>query len=219
MTTDRFLSRWMRRKAAARHTEAVQPVPPKPVRAADASAPGASAVPGASPPRASEVPVQAEPPVQTELPTLDSLQGLVSEYRGFMHTDVDPNMQRAALKKLFSDPHFNIMDGLDVYIDDYGIPDPIPADMLASLNQAQGLLFDRIEEEPELAATVPEQTSPATEVELDEGGGDVGEAAEPALVAQQESMAVPAGLDGTGEAPVVEGDTPQPAGEKREGGN
>ena len=30
------------------------------------------------------------------------------------------------MKKLFSDPHFNVMDGLDTYIDDYGKPDPIP---------------------------------------------------------------------------------------------
>ena len=30
------------------------------------------------------------------------------------------------MKKLFSDPHFNVMDGLDTYIDDYGKPDPLP---------------------------------------------------------------------------------------------
>jgi hypothetical protein len=33
-------------------------------------------------------------------------------------------VRNAALKKLFTDPHFNVMDGLDVYIDDYGKPDP-----------------------------------------------------------------------------------------------
>ena len=40
------------------------------------------------------------------------------------------------MKKLFSDPHFNVMDGLDTYIDDYGKPDPIPLSMLRRMNQA-----------------------------------------------------------------------------------
>jgi hypothetical protein len=56
---------------------------------------------------------------------------------------VDESVRRVALKKLFADPHFNVMDGLDVYIDDYSKPDPIPAALLRSLNQARGLrLFD-----------------------------------------------------------------------------
>ncbi|HCX33170.1 MAG TPA: DUF3306 domain-containing protein, partial [Rhodocyclaceae bacterium] len=45
------------------------------------------------------------------------------------------------LGKLFHSDHFNVMDGLDVYIDDYGRPDPIPPEMLARLNQARDLLF------------------------------------------------------------------------------
>jgi hypothetical protein len=44
---------------------------------------------------------------------------------------------------LFQDPHFNVMDGLDTYIDDYTKADPIPEAMLRGLNQARGLLFDR----------------------------------------------------------------------------
>ena len=48
-------------------------------------------------------------------------------------------VRRAALKKLFSDPHFNVMDGLDVYIDDYSKTEPIPAAMLAGLRQAQNI--------------------------------------------------------------------------------
>ena len=47
------------------------------------------------------------------------------------------------MKKLFADPHFNVMDGLDTYIDDYGKPDPIPASMLRQMNQSKFLgLFD-----------------------------------------------------------------------------
>ena len=58
-----------------------------------------------------------------------------------MRPEVDESLKRAALKKLFADPHFNVMDGLDVYIDDYSKPDPIPPDMLARLIQNRAL-FD-----------------------------------------------------------------------------
>ena len=56
----------------------------------------------------------------------------------------------SALKKLFADPHFNRMDGLDIYIDDYTKPDPMPRAMLARLNQSRLLgLFEEDEEERE----------------------------------------------------------------------
>ena len=42
-------------------------------------------------------------------------------------------LKRAALKQLFRHPRFNIMDGLDVYIDDYTKADPIPPEMLNKL--------------------------------------------------------------------------------------
>ena len=62
--------------------------------------------------------------------------------------DFDPAVQQAAMQKLFSDPHYNIMDGLDIYIDDYSKPDPIPLEMLKQLNQSQLLgLFKAPEEE------------------------------------------------------------------------
>ena len=43
------------------------------------------------------------------------------------------------MKKLFADPHFNVMDGLDTYIDDYAKPDPIPPAMLRQLASAKFL--------------------------------------------------------------------------------
>ena len=76
---------------------------------------------------------------------------------------VDPATRSAALKKLFGDPHFRFdqMDKLDVYIDDYTKPDPIPAALLKVLSQARGLgLFDEAEKtaHPEGAAkAVPAQ--------------------------------------------------------------
>jgi hypothetical protein len=65
-----------------------------------------------------------------------------------MKPDVDPAVQQAAMKKMFSDPHFNVMDGLDIYIDDYSKPDPIPLEMLKKLNQSELLgLFKSSEDE------------------------------------------------------------------------
>ncbi len=58
-------------------------------------------------------------------------------------TGVDGAVRNAALKKLFSDPHFNVMDGLDTYIDDYGKPDPLPLTMLRRMRQSAALgLFE-----------------------------------------------------------------------------
>jgi hypothetical protein len=75
-----------------------------------------------------------------ELPSLDGLN-FESDFRVFMRAKVDDGIRRAALKKLFSDPRFNVMDGLDVYIDDYSKEDPIPPGMLAQLQHARTTLF------------------------------------------------------------------------------
>lgn len=83
-------------------------------------------------PPESRKPVTGEDP--PALPAVESLTP-ESDYSAFLHPKVDEKLRRAALKKLFSNPHFNVMDGLDVYIDDYGKPDPIPPDMLKRLNQ------------------------------------------------------------------------------------
>ena len=67
-------------------------------------------------------------PAAAPPPTLDDVAVLTreSDYSRFVAPDVDGGVSNAALKKLFSDPHFNVMDGLDTYIDDYSKPDPLP---------------------------------------------------------------------------------------------
>jgi hypothetical protein len=90
-----------------------------------------------------------------ELPPLESLD-FESDFGAFMHAKVDAGIRRAALKKLFSDPRFNVMDGLDVYIDDYSKEDPIPPGMLAQLDHARTTLFGpQDEEEPVKEAGTP----------------------------------------------------------------
>ncbi|MEA9601831.1 DUF3306 domain-containing protein [Polynucleobacter sp. MG-28-Ekke-A2] len=70
------------------------------------------------------------------------------DFSAFMKPDVDPAVQQAALKKMFTDPHFNIMDGLDIYIDDYSKPDPLPPGMLERMVQSDMLnLFHKPSEE------------------------------------------------------------------------
>lgn len=91
--------------------------------------------------------LKRQPPVKPEvsvapleLAPLESLS-FESDFGAFMRAKVDEGVRRAALKKLFSDPRFNIMDGLDVYIDDYSKEDPIPPGMLAQLQHARTTLF------------------------------------------------------------------------------
>ena len=96
-----------------------------------------------------------------ELPALESLS-FESDFGAFMRAKVDEGVRRAALKKLFSDPRFNVMDGLDVYIDDYSKDDPIPPGMLAQLQHAQTTLFGpRTEARTEEERGVPEDMQPS----------------------------------------------------------
>ena len=111
---EKFLARWSRLK----REEAAAP----PAAASKPDVPGADR--------------DSSPP---ELPPLDKLT-IDSDYTGFFHPKVDEKLRQAALRKLFSDPHFNVMDGLDVYIDDYSKPDPLPPEMLAGLKQAQRII-------------------------------------------------------------------------------
>lgn len=94
-----------------------------------------------------------------ELPPVESLT-LESDFRGFLHPKVEESLKREALKKLFGDPHFNRMDGLDVYIDDYNIPDPLPEGMLQNLTQYRTLQDQRKATEEERAARETGDTAP-----------------------------------------------------------
>jgi hypothetical protein len=75
-----------------------------------------------------------------------ALLGPDSDFSAFVSQGVDKAVQRLAMKKLFCDPHFSLMDGLDVYIDDFTKSDPIPAAMLASMQHARSM-FSRLLED------------------------------------------------------------------------
>lgn len=85
-------------------------------------------------------------PVPVQAPTLEDVQQLTPEsnFAPFMSRQVAPAVKNAAMKKLFSDPHFNVMDGLDIYIDDYNVADPLPPGMLEKMTSIDGLnLFEK----------------------------------------------------------------------------
>ncbi len=69
------------------------------------------------------------------------------------------------MKKMFSDPHFNVMDGLDIYIDDYSKPDPIPLEMLKRMVQSDLLNIFRKDSDDETPGT---QTDAKKESEPEE---------------------------------------------------
>ena len=79
-----------------------------------------------------------------ELPPIDEL-GPDSDFQGFMDPQVDDSLRRAALKKLFRDPHFNVTDGLDVYAEDYTKLESMTPAMIAGLKHARGLLFGDVD--------------------------------------------------------------------------
>ncbi|MBL8304500.1 MAG: DUF3306 domain-containing protein [Ideonella sp.] len=146
---DHFLSRWSRRKALVRQGMA----PPEP-----APPPAAVAVPVApiaAPDLPAPVPALAEAPAEVPEvpppPTLDDVALLdrSSDYTRFVASDVPAEVKNAALKKLFTDPHFNVMDGLDIYIEDYGKPDPLPASMLRQMASAHALGLFRDDPAPD----------------------------------------------------------------------
>ncbi len=143
---DNFLSRWSRRKVAVKQGVPVVPNPPvvapaPPVRAEVSKPLESPSIP------------QGERAVMPPSPTLEDVAQLTkeSDFSRFVAPDVDPGVKNAALKKLFAtDPHFNVMDGLDTYIDDYNKYEPIPKSMLRQMAGARalGLLDDELEEQP-----------------------------------------------------------------------
>ena len=164
---DGFLTRWSRRKAGAKRGAPVAEAPAKPTApASDAPLPRVPAVAEGSATAPTIAPAGADP---APLPTLDDVAKLSrdSDFSPYVARNVDAGVRNAAMKKLFSDPHFNVMDGLDTYIADYGKPDPIPLSMLRLMNQSAVLgLFDVVD------AAAPEAPSPVVPAQASPDGAD-----------------------------------------------
>jgi len=155
MSEEGFLRRWARRKTEVREGREPESQP-----LAEASADTATAVPpGASAfatpqPAPGSMPAEAAAGAARPLPTLDDVAALDadSDFSAFVARGVDQAVRRGALKKLFADPHFKVMDRLDVYIDDYTTASPVSEAMLASLEHAKSVFAKMLEDEPEAEA-------------------------------------------------------------------
>ncbi|MFN3436699.1 MAG: DUF3306 domain-containing protein [Acidovorax sp.] len=156
---DGFLGRWSRRKQEVREGKPVEepptPVPPL----ASSPSVGPSMAPASSsavaPGSAAGAAPEAAAPAEAPPPTLADAQALTptSDFKAFVAHDVAPEVRNLAMKKLFSDPHFNVMDGLDIYIGDYTQPDPLPEGMLRKMTSAHALGFFDHEKKAEAAAS------------------------------------------------------------------
>ena len=173
-----FFGRWSRRKQEAL---AQQPEPETAPERGDEKAQALAVT------RELAAPAQAEPDqtiASAPVPTLEDVRTLTpdSDFQPFMRSGVGAEVRNAAMKKLFTDPHFNIMDGLDIYIDDYSQPDPMPAGMLRKMASAQFLKL------------VPEPTEQASErpVQDPDGRGPAGQGSQ--VVAQSPDSSAPAEL-------------------------
>ena len=136
-----FFSRWSRRKTDVREGRPL--AEPKSPSALD-QAPSVVLANSTDAPKLHAADVSAAPDV-TPAPTLADAQQLTpeSDFTGFMARGVDPEVKNAAMKKLFADPHFNVVDRMDIYIDDYSQPDPLPLAVLRQMTSAKTLnLFD-----------------------------------------------------------------------------
>jgi hypothetical protein len=192
VVADSFFGRWSQRKQAIKQGRNVdEPAAVKPV-GTDSISPAAApdskelhVARGVMPNQPDATTDQATPPT----PTLDDVKALNAEssFAPFVSRGVAPEVRNAAMKKLFTDPHYNVMDGLDIYIDDYSKPDPMPASMLRQLASAKFLnLFD-----DEAAAVAGASTTP--------------------LAPQTDVHPVTVVSDTVGESAPVLSDTPSPA--------
>jgi Protein of unknown function (DUF3306) len=154
---DGFLSRWSQRKQALREGKPVAQVPLE--KKASVGLPQDQIQPRNQPlapvntddvamDNVANEDVLEQPPA----PTLEDTRSLTpqSDFKPFMRADVAPEVKNAAMKQLFKDPHFNVMDMMDTYVDDYSKPDPLPPEMLRKMAVTQFLGFWE-EEEKEAA--------------------------------------------------------------------
>ncbi len=157
-----FFQRWARRDggpgAAPARGPGTEALPSPPLPLTEATEPTEPRQPARA----------AEPKAPLPVPTLADVAqlGPDADYARFVGRDVAPEVRNAALGRLFTDPRFNVMDGLDVYVDDYSQPDPLPPGMLRRMAQSQWLgLFDG-EDGPDRAAPPGPAPQPQAEPAL-----------------------------------------------------
>lgn len=140
--SENFLSRWSKRKLEVRAQEKLAEEAP----AAQDKAP-VSAVNVESENRAHELvkadsQVQPVPDPELPLPTEADLLAVRQggDIKSFMVDKVSAELKNKAFKALFSRPEFNVMDGLDIYIDDYNKFTPLSKEDIGKMTLSKQLL-------------------------------------------------------------------------------
>ena len=232
MAEDGFLQRWSRRKASLGAPVSdgppnTHPVPPPLATPANGGVQAPDALISKGGPQALNMPPSAlapapggaqssEPPTDPlPAPSLADTQALTpaSDFRPFMGQGVAPEVKNAAMKKLFADPHFNVMDRMDIYIDDYSQPDPLPLAMLRQMNGAKFLnLFDDEDKDKDQAAlaSAPAEGHVQTPVSLVSDSVAVPESAHSPIIeapSSAQAPVVPDAAEATDASPQQRGDT------------
>ncbi len=140
--SEHFLRRWSRRKREAEQQAGHH-------EASNTNSPSTASRPGQ----------QDRPPTMQDVARL----ARDADFSRFLSPHVDPGVRRAALKKLFSDPHFNRIDGLDIYMGDYTRAEPITAAMRAALSHVGDFLDERTDEADVGTASAPKRGAPGAE--------------------------------------------------------
>jgi hypothetical protein len=142
--SDSFLSRWSKRKLEARTNQqleekAASSPDSKPLLDREIGVDQKIAVNGVddAPPKGQAV---SEPdlPLPTEADLVAVEQG--GDIKAFMVDKVSAELKNKAFKALFSRPEFNVMDGLDIYIDDYNKFTPLSQEDIGKMTLSKQLL-------------------------------------------------------------------------------
>ncbi|MDM0111573.1 DUF3306 domain-containing protein [Variovorax sp. J22R133] len=172
-----FFKRWSRRKQEVAAESEPLPTPPEEGRGG-----GTTALVDPTSPRPG-LPPEGEGEKQEPSPlTLADTESLTldSDFKPFLASNVAPEVKNAAFRKLFADPHFNVMDRLDIYIDDYSKPSPLSEATLRQMASARFLkLFDDDEEDDKKKDQTP-PASPDAKAEEAHASQPVASAAEEA---------------------------------------
>ena len=166
-----FFSRWSQRKQAVKQGVPLAEALPaaktqsqtNPLQASSQNA--ALAAQAGAPQTKTAAPSQSETTQEpAKVLTLEDVSKLTpeSDFTSYMTQGVSPEVRNAAMKKLLADPHYNIMDGLDIYIGDYNTPDPLPEGMLAKMVGAQFLGLVKAPEDVAQSAPSEAQTQEAS---------------------------------------------------------
>ncbi len=174
---DGFLSRWSQRKQAVREGQTLvePPAPATPPSSSareldkqkSAKAPAALAGTGSQQDQSPAAGGAAAP--ERVLPTLEDVKQLTpeSDFSSFVAQGVSPEVRNAAVKKLFADPRYSMIDGMDIYLEDYSLPSPLSAAMLAKMVSAKTLRLveDPDEQQASAQAQAAQASDPAPQAE------------------------------------------------------